>query len=197
MDDTTLIAIVALVAFAIIVGAFVYLRQHRTLQLRNKFGPEYDRALKETGDKSRAEASLEKRTKRVGRLTIRPLRPNDTARYTEEWKRVQARFVDDPPGAITEADHLLGEVMSSRGYPMGDFEQRAEDISVDHPRVVENYRAGHDIALRHAKGRASTEDLRQAMIHYRTLFADLVGKEDLTRAKAAEEPVEADRRKAV
>jgi hypothetical protein len=103
----------------------------------------------------------------------------------ESWHRVQARFVDEPRGAVTEADQLLGDVMSTRGYPVSDFEQRSADMSVDHARVVENYRAAHEIALRHAQGQASTEDLRQAMIHYRTLFDELVNEPEMAGAKAA------------
>jgi hypothetical protein len=118
-------------------------------------------------------------------LHIRPLAPADRARFVESWGRIQARFVDSPGGAVTDADQLLGDVMSTRGYPMSDFEQRAADISVDHPLVLENYRAAHQSALRQARGQASTEDLRQAMIHYRTLFEELVSEPELARAKSA------------
>jgi hypothetical protein len=176
MDQTVVVAIVVVVILAIVAGvAFAVTRKRRTEQLRSRFGPEYDQALKETGDRSRAEASLKEREKRVEALNIRPLGKEEAARFRESWQQVQARFVDDPKGAVTEADQLLGNVMSKRGYPVGDFEQRAADISVEHPMVVKHYRAGHEIALRHAQGKASTEDLRQAMIHYRTLFTDLVG----------------------
>ena len=101
------------------------------------------------------------------------------------WARIQARFVDGPGGAVTDADQLLGDVMSTRGYPVGDFEQRAADISVDHPLVLENYRAAHQTALSQVRGQASTEDLRKAMIHYRTLFEELVAEQELARAKGA------------
>jgi hypothetical protein len=111
--------------------------------------------------------------------------PADRDRYVASWRKVQAQFVDDPKSSVTQADQLLGEVMSTRGYSVSDFEQRAADISVNHPLVVENYRAAHEIAVRHARGQASTEDLRQAMIHYRTLFDELAGEPEMVRAKAA------------
>jgi hypothetical protein len=183
MDETTLVAISIVVVVAILaVVAFFLLRKRQSEQLRTRFGPEYDRTVKETGDRSRAEAALKEREQRVERLNIRPLTEEDAVRYRESWGKVQARFVDEPKGAVMEADQLLGDVMSKRGYPVGDFEQRAADISVEHPRVVEHYRAGHDIALRHARGQASTEDLRQAMIHYRTLFTELVGESETPSA---------------
>jgi hypothetical protein len=190
MDNTTLIAIIVIVAIAILaVAAFAYMRKQKSDKLRSRFGPEYDRAVKEHGT-ARAEAELEQRERRVEALKIRPLKPEDTTRFTTSWNAIQTRFVDDPKGAVTEADRLLGEVMATRGYPMGDFEQRASDISVHYPRVVENYRAGHDIALRHARGEASTEDLRQAMIHYRSLFGELVGERDLSKSRGREVQVE-------
>jgi hypothetical protein len=180
MDRTTLIGFIILVGIVIVgIVALIVLQKRRTEGLRRRFGPEYDRALWKSKDRSHAEAALEERKKRVERLNIRPLSPADTARFTESWYKIQARFVDDPKGAVTEADQLLGEVMSTRGYPVSDFEQRAADISVDHPRVVENYRTAHTIALCHAQGEADTEDLRQAMIHYRTLFKDLVGESEM------------------
>jgi hypothetical protein len=122
-----------------------------------------------------AEAELEDRRRRVEQLQIRPLPRNERERYEAAWYQVQGRFVDDPAGAMAQADLLVGEVMQARGYPMGDFETRAADISVDHPQVVENYRAAHAIALRTQGGQATTEELRQAMVHYRALFADLLG----------------------
>lgn len=183
MDEGTLTAIGVLVVIAIVVIAlFLLLRKRKTDELRGRFGSEYDHTLKETGDRARAEAELKEREKRVERLNIRPLNSEDATRFRGSWGNIQKRFVDDPKAAVTEADQLLGDVMAKRGYPIGDFEQRAADISVEHPRVVEHYRAGHDIALRHAKGQASTEDLRQAMIHYRTLFTDLVGETDTPSA---------------
>jgi hypothetical protein len=168
------------------IAAWLLLRRRRSERLRTQFGDsEYDRAVKEDGNRRHAEAGLKERTARVESLNIRPLAPGDRARFVESWRRIEARFVDGPGGAVTEADQLLGDVMSTRGYPVGDFEQRAADISVDHPMVLENYRTAHEIALRQTKGQANTEDLRQAMIHYRTLFEELVGEPELAHAKTA------------
>ena len=179
MQDLTPIQVAIIIAIiVIIVCALVafYLRRRRTEKLRARFGPEYERSIAESGDRRRAEVQLEKRTERVEKFHLRPLTPEDRARFTQEWDRVQAHFVDAPAGAVAEADQLLGDIMATRGYPMGDFEQRAADISVDHPIVTQNYRAAHDIAIRQASGQASTEDLRRAMIHYRALFEDLVNE---------------------
>ncbi len=163
-----------IVAIAAIVVLAILIYQHeRSKKLREQFGPEYGRAVEETGSKARAETKLTQLQKRVERFHIHPLTPTDSARFAESWRVVQARFVDDPKGAVTQADALLNEVMTARGYPVSTFEQCAEDLSVDHPLVVEQYRAGHAISVRHAEGRASTEDLRQAMIHYRMLFDEL------------------------
>lgn len=186
--STTELALIIGLAVIVVAGiaAWLFLRRRRTGRLRTQFGgTEYDRAVKEDGSRRHAEAGLAERTERVERLNIRPLAPGDRARFVESWRRVQARFVDGPGGAVTEADQLLGDVMSTRGYPVSDFEQRAADISVDHPLVLENYRTAHGIAVRQTQGQANTEDLRQAMIHYRTLFEELVGEPELARAKAA------------
>jgi hypothetical protein len=184
--STTQIAIVLVAALVVVAGIAIllFIRKHRTERLRTQFGgAEYTRAVKEGGGRRKAEAALDKRAERVEGLHIRPLAPGDRARFVESWGRVQARFVDGPGSAVTEADQLLGDVMSTRGYPVSDFEQRAADISVDHPLVLENYRAAHQTALRQARGQASTEDLRQAMIHYRTLFEELVGEPEATHPK--------------
>ncbi len=173
MDQTVLI-VIAVVVVALIVAAVVIFQRRRSDHLRSRFGPEYDHALEETGSRSKAEAELAAREKRVEKLTIRPLEPSARQGFIDRWTEVQARFVDDPPRAVSFADALLAEVMTARGYPVADFDERAGDISVHHPRVVEHYRAGHDIAVRHARGEASTEELRQAMIHYRSLFEELV-----------------------
>jgi hypothetical protein len=169
----TIITIVLMAAASIaIVLSF---RKRRTERLRTQFGgAEYTRAVTEGGSRRQAEAVLDKRSERVERLHIRPLAPGDRARFVESWGRVQARFVDGPGSAVTDADQLLGDVMSTRGYPVSDFEQRVADISTDHPLVLDNYRAAHHTAVRHTRGLASTEDLRQAMIHYRTLFEELI-----------------------
>jgi len=177
--STTQVAIVIAVAVLAVAGIVVWLlmRKHRTQRLRAQFGgAEYTRAVEEGGSRRKAEAALDGRAERVKGLHIRPLAAGDRARFAESWGRVQARFVDGPGGAVTDADQLLGDVMSTRGYPVSDFEQRAADISVDHPSVLENYRAAHKSALLQTRGQASTEDLRQAMIHYRTLFEELVSE---------------------
>ena len=176
LQDLTPIQIAIIVAVVVVViGAIiVFAQRRRTEKLRSRFGPEYERSVAESGDRRRAEAQLEKRAERVEKYHLRSLTAEDRARFTEQWDRVQAHFVDAPAGAVAEADQLLGDIMATCGYPMGDFEQRAADISVDHPIVVQNYRSAHDIALRQAKGQSTTEDLRRAMIHYRSLFEDLV-----------------------
>jgi hypothetical protein len=186
--STTQIFIVIAVAVlvAAVIGIGLYIRKRRTARLRSQFGgAEYTRAVKEGGSRRKAEATLDERADRVEALHIRPIAPGDRARFVESWSRIQARFVDGPGSAVTDADQLLGDVMSTRGYPVSDFEQRAADISVDHPLVLENYRAAHKCAVRQAQGQASTEELRQAMIHYRTLFEELVGEPELARAKSA------------
>jgi hypothetical protein len=191
LSPTELALIIGLiigVAVIVVAGitAWLFLRKRRSERLRTQFGgSEYDRTVNEDGNRRHAEAGLKERTARVESLNIRPLAPGDRARFVESWRRVEARFVDGPGGAVTEADQLLGDVMSTRGYPVSDFEQRAADISVDHPLVLENYRTAHEIALRQTKGQANTEDLRQAMIHYRTLFEELVGEPEVARAKTA------------
>ncbi|WP_242125875.1 hypothetical protein [Sphingobium sp. Sx8-8] len=164
-----LLALVLVVAIAIMI-----VNNRRRAQLRARFGPEYERTVERTGSSRRAEAELHERERRVAAFTIRPLSPQQADAFTGAWLHVQGQFVDDPQGAVTRADALLTEVMEVRGYPIADFEQRSADLSVDHPEVVQNYRTAHDIALRHARGEADTEDLRRAMIHYRALFDDLI-----------------------
>jgi len=172
--DPRLIALAAGVIVIVAVGAWLYVRKRRrmTAGLRRKFGPEYDRAVLTHG--SKAEAKLVDREKRIDNLNIRDLDAMEHQRYAKQWEAVQSRFVDSPKGAIAEADDLVSSVMKVRGYPVADFDQRAADISVDHPRVVENYRLAHQIALRAGKEGATTEELRTAMIHYRSLFEELV-----------------------
>jgi len=196
LQDLTSTQVAIIIAvIVVIVGVIVafYLQRRRTDKLRHQFGPEYERSVAESGDRRRAEAQLEKRAERVEKFHLRPLTPEDRARFTEQWDRVQAHFVDAPAGAVAEADQLLGDIMATCGYPMGDFEQRAADISVDHPIVTQNYRAAHDIAVRQAKGQASTEDLRRAMIHYRALFEDLVN-EKREATVVEQKPVSTERR---
>lgn len=171
--DNTLLILLAVAAILIIGGLLVY-NKRRSARLRSRFGPEYDRQVEELGSRLKAEADLAEREKRVEKLSIRPLSPADQDRFFDQWTKVQAKFVDEPQRAVDQADALLAEVMQARGYPVSDFDQRAGDMSVGHPEVVQNYRAGHDIVMRHRKGEAGTEDLRQAMIHYRALFEELV-----------------------
>ena len=187
LSTTQWVLIIAAVLIAAgSIAAWVVRGKRRTTRLQTKFGgPEYARAVREGGNQRRAEAKLEERAERVESFHVRALSAADHARFLESWHKVQSRFVDSPGGAVTEADQLLGDVMTVRGYPVSDFEQRAADISVDHPLVMENYRAGHEVALRQTTGKASTEELRQAMIHYRTLFESLVGEPEKALAKAA------------
>lgn len=170
--------IVAIVIVALIVIAGIgWSRRRRSEHLRDRFGGEYDRTVEAAGGRAKAEADLADREKRVEKLNIRPLTQDERREFHDRWSEVQARFVDDPARAVAFADALLGDVMKARGYPVSGFEERAGDISVDHPVVVEHYHKAHGIAARHQKGEASTEDLRQAMIHYRALFDNLVGVE--------------------
>ncbi|HEX3423389.1 MAG TPA: hypothetical protein VHS33_08330 [Sphingomicrobium sp.] len=184
MNQTVWIVAAVIIVVLLIVAAIFWSRRRRSEHLRDRFGPEYDRAVDAKGDRAKAEAELAQREKRVEKLNIRPLEPAERREFVSRWNDVQARFVDDPPRAVAFADALLGEVMKARGYPVSDFDQRAGDISVDHPIVVEHYRKAHDIAQRQERGDASTEDLRQAMIDYRALFDNLVGAE----APKAREP---------
>ncbi len=185
MDQNRLVVIVAVaVAAIIVVAAFAFItsRKRRSQRLREQFGPEYDRVLKQEGDSRKAEGVLEFRQKRREKFHIRPLPEAERSSFAVRWNEVQARFVDDPRGAVTVADSLVTDVMQFRGYPIGEFEQRAADLSVDYPLIVDNYRAAHDVALRHSTGKASTEDLRQAMVHYRALFQELL-EEPKTESK--------------
>ncbi|MFY9907165.1 MAG: hypothetical protein WAK62_18575 [Terriglobales bacterium] len=174
--DPKLWVLAAVVIVVIAVVAWLYMRKRRntTASLRKKFGSEYDRAVLVHGTGRKAETKLEDREKRVEKLNLRDLTPAEHERFLKQWDSVQSRFVDSPKGAVAEADDLLSSLMKARGYPVSDFDQRAADISVDHPRVVENYRSAHEIALRVGKDAATTEDLRAAMIHYRSLFEELV-----------------------
>ena len=162
-----LVAVAALLVVALVI--WQALRSRRTRALQDRFGPEYDRTIDRADDRREAEAELAARAERRDALDIRPLTMAAMVRYREQWQQVQARFVDDPGGAVQTADSLIQSVMRERGYPMDDFEQRAADISVDHPHVVDNYREGHRLA-----GSADTEAQRQAMVHYRALFDELL-----------------------
>lgn len=174
MDNTTILVIVAVVAILAIAAAVIFQRR-RSTKLREHYGTEYARAVEEAGGRRKAEAELAHREKRMKAFTIQPLSLVDRDRYVGSWRVVQEEFVDDPGTAVVHADELVETVMTAQGYPMTDFEQAAADLSVEHPVVVQNYRAAHDIVRQKRTGGVGTEDLRQAMIHYRTLFDELVG----------------------
>ena len=178
MSSDTIFLIVAaiLIIAAIVVAAILYYQREaqRRRHLRERFGPEYDRLVGTTGSSRAAERELVAREQRAAAFHIRSLSLEERTGFTGRWQQVQAEFVDNPKLSLAHADDLLGEVMSARGYPVRDFEQRAADLSVEHPVVVQHYHAAHAIALRHRKDQATTEDLRQAMIHYRALFQELV-----------------------
>ena len=174
--DPKLTVIAAVLILIIAIGATLFVRRRRitTAALRKRFGPEYERTVLVHGSERKAEATLADREKRVEKLNLRDLEPMERERYLEEWRYVQSSFVDSPKSAVSEADDVVSALMNTRGYPVSDFDQRAADISVDHPRVVENYRSAHEIALRVGKDEANTEDLRTAMVHYHSLFDELV-----------------------
>lgn len=174
--DPQLIALAIAAVLVVAALAWLYARRRRTTTaaLRQRFGPEYEQAVREHGSERRAEVQLADREKRVDKFKIRDLDPAERERFSGQWQALQSRFVDDPKASVTDADAVVSSLMQTRGYPVAEFNQRAADISVDHPRVVANYRSAHEIAERLAKGEANTEELRTAMIHYRSLFEDLV-----------------------
>jgi hypothetical protein len=174
--DESEILLLVLVAAVAIIALLIWsaMRKRRSTLLRDRFGDEYDRTVKQHGRRGPAEAALQERTKRVAQLDIRPLTPQERTAFTQEWTEVKAVFVDSPPEAVLHADRMVAQMMAARGYPMADFDRRYEDLSVDHGDVARHYRAGHDITLRQGRGEAGTEDLRQAMKHYEALFDHLV-----------------------
>ena len=179
------IAVAAIVVVAAVIALWAYSRSRRTRDLRDRFGPEYERTVTEMG-RDKGEKDLLARKNRVGVLDVRPLTRDEYDQYTTAWTATQARFVDDPSTAISEADDLVADVMKTRGYPVDDdFERRAADVSVDHPAMVANYRAAHETTLRHEEGDATTEELRQAMVKYRALFADLLETGDRAERETA------------
>jgi hypothetical protein len=176
LDNNTL-AIVAAVAILLIVAiALAGWNAYQTKRLKHRFGPEYDAVLRRTGSKAKAEKELRLRERRVQKFEIVPISPADAARFSAAWIRLQGSFVDDPKGVLIEADKLVRDLLLKRGYPVADFELRAADISVDHPIVVNNYRAAQRIVSLDQRGEASTEDLRKAVVHFRALFDELLGK---------------------
>jgi hypothetical protein len=186
MVNTTTLILVA-VAVLILVGllAIAFKRFQRSRNLRERFGPEYERVVNEIGDRQKAEAELESRLAHVEALDIRSLSAEEVNRFSLEWQATQTEFVDEPLASVQKANRLIREVMQARGYPVDDFEQRAADISVDYPELVADYRGLHMIAVKDADDHVSTEEMRQAMVHGRALFENLVRKE--TREPATPE----------
>jgi len=185
VDTGVIVAIIVIVAIVAIAAIWFITNQKREEGLKRDFGSEYDREIQRTGSKSDAQKELEERRKRVKSYNIIDLSPEDQRRYSEEWRMIEAHFVDDPGGAVKDADSMITRLMTARGYPMSDFETQAADISVDHPEVVQNYRSGHIIVGEHDGGRASTEALRQAMMHYRAVADDLLGTSSALGARKA------------
>jgi hypothetical protein len=181
-EEKVVWVLVGVVVVLLVVVGLLVARQQRSRQLKEGFGPEYDRVVEERGDQRAGERELLERRRRHEQFEIRALDTSARAAYLERWLRTQRRFVDEPAVAVAEADVLVGHVMRDRGYPVGDdFEQRAADVSVEHPAVVENYRAAQAISERAKDGQASTEELRQSMVHFRALFDDLLDEEDGSR----------------
>jgi hypothetical protein len=183
MTNTMLIVTLVVIA-AVLVVAVLYVARRRHERLRARFGPEYERAVRDAGDPRRAYSILERRETRVKGYHIRPLSAEQGQKFDQAWRAVQAKFVDDPAIAVEEADALVNDLMATRGYPMSDFDRRAEDLSVDHPHVVQRYREAHGIAERHARNEVSTEELRQALVSYRALVGDLLEVREPERRRA-------------
>jgi hypothetical protein len=175
-SNPQLIVVLVVLVVAVMIGVAFYLqkRKRTTAELRNRFGSEYDRAVLEYGSEAKAEAKLADREARVEKLKIRDLTEIQRLHFLKDWHEVESRFLDHPKGAVIEADELLSSLLLARGYPVTDFQQSAEDISVTYPRMMDYYRSAHAIALRTGDGQATTEELRTAMIDYRTLFDELV-----------------------
>jgi hypothetical protein len=182
-QDWELLGSIALIALLAIVAFFVW-RRNQSEGLVDRFGPEYNRAIDELGSRPKAEKELKARQKRVAKLDIVPLTPQEAERFGSEWRSIQGRFVDNPKGVLADADRLVRELMQKRGYPMGDFERRAADISVDHPEVVDHYRAAQAVATLDRRGEADTEALRKAVVHYRALFDELLEVRQDARAQS-------------
>jgi hypothetical protein len=174
MESNEVALIIVVVAAVAVAAAWFFFQEKRSSKLRARFGPEYDRVVRETGNRRNAEALLARREKRVERFDIRALSESEREHFTERWRSVQATFVDEPRIALESADELLDEVLKARGYPVGDFEERSADISVAHPHVVQNYRAAHEILAKDGTAEVSTEELRRALVYYRELFEELL-----------------------
>ncbi len=191
MDQTTTIVIVVVaIALIIVVAGLLIARKRRSDHLKHQFGPEYDRAIKQHGDARHAETVLLQREKRVEKFSLHPLPPIERERYAEEWSHVQRRFVERSLHLQScRQRKLVTTVMTARGYPMGDFEQRAADISVHYPRVVDNYRRARELTIRHASGQSSTEDLRQSMVYFRSLFDELLESHQTQKIEVTHERI--------
>jgi len=191
MDAWVWIVIAAVVVAVVAIVAIVVMQQRRRRELRESFGPEYERAVAREGDVRKGESELMARRERRAEFDIRPLSPQSRTAYARSWEQTQARFVDNPATALAQADALIIAVMGERGYPMDDFDRRTEDISVDHPDVVQHYRAAHDISVRldedpnasASSTAVSTEDLRQGLVHYRALFRELLETDEVEPAR--------------
>jgi mRNA-degrading endonuclease toxin of MazEF toxin-antitoxin module len=174
VDSQTLMLVgVSVVVLLLALAAWAYTSRRRRVNLRERFGPEYERTVEAVGP-ARADSILQERAERVSRFNLHKLTPDQTDAFAREWRRIQSRFVDDPEGAVGEADQLVTQVMTARGYPLEDFDRRAADLSVDHPVVVQNYRTARTLALRRQRGEVGTEEMRQAVVNYRTLFDELL-----------------------
>jgi len=184
---TTLIVIIVVVVVLLVIGAAVAIPAMRRRRLQQQFGPEYERTVDSAGDRKKAEQDLAERAQRRKELEIRPLDSVARAGYAQQWRHTQERFVDNPNEAVDEADNLVQRVMRERGYPVGDFDQQARDVSVDHAGVVSEYHAAHEISMLNERREASTEQLREAMVHYRTLFGDLLNDGGSDADRTAEE----------
>lgn len=192
LDTQTWIILAAVVVLGLVaLGAWLFYQKKQSHKLQERFGPEYGRTVSELGSRTKGESELKAREKRVEGLEILPLAPSEAARFSEAWLALQSRFVDNPKGVVVQAEQLVRELMEKRGYPMGDFERRAGDISVDHPDVVANYRSAQAIAMRDRQGSADTEELRKAVVHYRALFDELLEVREARQEIVAEKRVAA------
>jgi hypothetical protein len=185
MDDQMQMRLAVVVVAALVaIAVWLLMRRRKSASLRARFGPEYDRLLQSTQSPAEAERELLERQRRVQSFSLRALRQDEADQFAQSWRTVQGRFVDDPRTAVNEADRLIEDVMRARGYPVEDTDHRLDDLSVEHAAVLNHYRSGREIVVRHARGEASTEDLRKAMVHFRALFDELVGahRSDVRRA---------------
>jgi hypothetical protein len=172
-SDILVLVVIALAVVLLGIAAWVYTSRRRRMNLRERFGPEYERTVEAVG-RARADSVLRERAERVRRFNLHKLTHDQADAFAREWRRIQARFVDDPDAAVGEADQLVAQVMTARGYPLEDVDRRADDVSVDHPVVVQNYRTARALALRRQRGEAGTEEMRQAVVNYRALFDELL-----------------------